>query len=394
MKLRDTGLLNTRLTIDTDWQTEIRQAAIHDAATPPNAVQAAAFHLATVTGVVPIGVIPGTKNPMRAGTSGYVVLPEADTVIEEIGLLTEHHNIGIRPPAGIVGIDVDSYIKNGHTKNGHEQLAYMESLYGALPPTWSSSRRTYNPDNRSGIYYFKLPDKVTRWYTRRNKYPKFVSQINSNIEIVQMTHRYAVVAPSTVDGLTYTWRRPDGTTEPGLLPPSFAELPELPGPWVLRLVENMNGKAQTRALRAGRRPGEDYTGGNYTENARLAVQWCADNIAGWNDPPDAYLQHRINDATSRFTLGASRHMALSNSIWHLLGAAIGNATEGTFGHPGGADAINQVIDTFLKTKPNALGDAARNFSNAVDKISDRIETGDLIPLPQTDFRFKPGGKSQ
>ncbi|WP_030170333.1 MULTISPECIES: bifunctional DNA primase/polymerase [Actinomycetes] len=394
MKLRDTGLLNTRLSIDTDWQ-----AAIRDAVTPTNAVQAAALHYAVVTGVVPIGLKPGTKQPMRTGTSGYLVLPEADVVIEEIRLLTEHHNIGLRPTAGVVAIDIDTYNKNGHTKNGHQQLTQIEAIRGALPPTWSSSRRTYNPDSRSGIYYYKLPDRITHWYTRRDRYPKFVSKVTSNIEIVQMTHRSAAVPPSVADGLTYTWTRPDGTTEPGLLPPSFAGLPELPGPWIKRLVENLKGTASIRSLNAGRRPGEHYTTPTNDEDAERAEQWCADHIDGWNDAPDAYMQSRIDNVLAGFATGDSRYDTMRDGIWHLLHLAIGNTQYP--GHPGGNDAVDQITDTYIDAinndpspnpSRNPHGDAARIFSNAVDKISDRIETGDLIPLPQTDFRFKPGGR--
>jgi hypothetical protein len=373
---------NQRTTIDAEWQTAIR-----DAVSPANPIQAAALHYATVTGAMPIR-LTNVKEGVRGGMTGYVKLPEADLVVEEISLMTEHHNIGLRLPAGVVGIDIDTY----DAKNGHGNLAKLETRAGALPPTWSSSRRPYDPDTRSGIYYYRLPEHITRWYVnpKRNSYPLFVSEVCANVETIQLTHRHGTTAPSVgADGLIYTWRRPDGTTEPGLLPPSFAELPVLSDVWVQMLVRNLKRTKTIRSLKNTRTPGETYTRPDYTDDADRADAWCAENIPGWHDQPDHYLQSRIDHVLASFKTESSRHIAMRDGIWHLLHTAIGNSQ--FLGHPGGRDAVDQISDEFLNAKPNARNDAARAFANAVDRISEQIEAGELKPLPQSSFRFNTGG---
>lgn len=371
---------SSRVTIDAAWQ-----RAVADAVDPQNAVQAAALHYATATGVVPLVLPTGAKSHPQSGLTGYTVIPEPAVVIEQIDAMTDTSNIGIRLPAGIIGIDVDTY---GH-KNGHRALSKLESVLGALPPTWSSSRREFNPDHRSAIYFYRLAPAQLRWFTARNTFPRFASEVCRDVETIQLTHRYAVVGPSTVDGLIYTWYRPDGSTEPALMPPDFSTLPTLPRAWAARLLIKPNTRA-IRSLKATRVPGESYAAPDYTEDAERADQWCNDHITGWNDAPDAFMQDQLDQALLNFTHSPSRYIALRDAVWRMLHLAVGD--ERYPGHPGGSAAIDQLTNTYLASKPEpkAVGEAARIFATAVDRISERIGTGDLQPLSHTDYRFYRG----
>lgn len=92
-------------------------------------------------------------------------------------------NIGLRLPAGVLGIDVDAY----GTKKGEETLAAAELDWGALPPTWVS---TSKDDGISGIRLFRIPPGL--------KWPGELPQ-GKGVELIRWDHRYAVVAPSIHD---------------------------------------------------------------------------------------------------------------------------------------------------------------------------------------------------
>lgn len=91
----------------------------------------------------------------------------------------------------IVGIDVDNYEDNGKAKRGGDQLAALESQYGPLPPTWVSTARALNDDGTnagdlvSGIRFYLVPRGLA-----------FLGKAAADIDIVQKSHRFAVVWPS------------------------------------------------------------------------------------------------------------------------------------------------------------------------------------------------------
>lgn len=146
------------------------------------------------------------------------------------------HNICIRL-AGVddkyelIGIDVDDYIKGGKKKDGYAQLQKFEKELGPLPQTWTSSART---DGHSGIRYFRVP----RGYA-------FKGKLDKDIEIIQKSHRYAIVWPSIhPEGGLYWWFGPgvaltkEGRNEWDGQIPLAREFPLLPDSWFKYLSSN------------------------------------------------------------------------------------------------------------------------------------------------------------
>lgn len=165
-----------------------------------------------------LGTIPlptGQKWPPPSGFTGADgVYPDDAMVAYWSNNGESAGNIGLRMPAGAVGIDVDDH----DAKTGGTTLVRLEATLGPLPATWRSSAR----DAPSGILFFRVPLGAL-----------FAGALPGNIEIIQPHHRYAVVAPSVhPTGAEYRWFGPDGNPAPA---PRIEELPELPAPWVAYL---------------------------------------------------------------------------------------------------------------------------------------------------------------
>lgn len=140
-------------------------------------------------------------------------------------------NIAVRLN-GIIGIDVDAYDKDGVVKRGDETLTTAERLWGPLPPTWRSTSR--EPANPSGIRFYRVPKGLE--FQTIVKLPNPDGEVTGDIEIVQHSHRYAVVWPSVHPdtGATYRWYNPAGVV--AIDPPDTLELPALPQRWVDELT--------------------------------------------------------------------------------------------------------------------------------------------------------------
>jgi hypothetical protein len=175
-------------------------------------------------GTLPLGVAPGKKYPPPGGWTGHgAPYPSGADVgawIDTHG----HRNIGIRMPAGVIGLDIDAGYGD---KRGDVTLAELEARFGPLPPTWVSSARPAP----SGIRFYRVPVELDgrpiNWPGEAGKF----------IEIIQPGHRYAVVWPSTnpdAGGARYEWRHPGGLGEQ--MPPTPGELPHLPEAWLRGLA--------------------------------------------------------------------------------------------------------------------------------------------------------------
>lgn len=149
-------------------------------------------------------------------------------------------NIALRL-VGVIGIDVDDYEKDGRLKRGAATLAIAEAMWGPLPATWRSSSR--GPCNPSGIRYYRVPENIK--FQRMIKVPDpETGEALSDIDIIQQTHRYAIVWPSIHPdtGAEYRWYGPGG--ELADEPPAVADFPELPARWIQQ-VENTKPAAET-----------------------------------------------------------------------------------------------------------------------------------------------------
>lgn len=159
--------------------------------------------------------VPREKYPPLDGYTGYDAAVPTPDQVSEWATSYPDSNVLLRMPENVIGIDVDAY----GDKHGDATLAELESQYGELTETWRSTSRGDGP---SGIRFYRVPDGFS-----------WPSTLGPGIEVVQSTHRYAVVAPSVhPEERQYEWIK-DGqasNTTPGPF-----ELAELPSLWVKRL---------------------------------------------------------------------------------------------------------------------------------------------------------------
>lgn len=188
-------------------------------------------------GTIPLGREPGKKGPPLSGFTGHDGrYPDGGDIGTWLGSPLAAHNIGLRMPEGVIGLDIDagySKVENGKevVKRGEVTLAELEAKWGPLPPTWVSSARPAP----SGIRFYRVP---THLDGREINWP---GEAGKFIEIIQPGHRYAVVWPSTnpdADGAEYAWRWPDDgeLIEHGPGVPLVRDLPPLPDTWVRGLA--------------------------------------------------------------------------------------------------------------------------------------------------------------
>ncbi|MDF2506285.1 MAG: hypothetical protein K0Q52_144 [Microbacterium sp.] len=126
-------------------------------------------------------------------------------------------NIALRAGLLEARIDVDDY----GTKEGAAQLAALEAKLGPLPGTPSSTSR--GQDSASRQYFFVLPEHV-----------EMVGKAAKDIEVIQHSHRYSLVAPSRnpdAEGHPeYVWYDAEG--ELMAEPPRLEDLEYLPEAWI------------------------------------------------------------------------------------------------------------------------------------------------------------------
>jgi len=131
-------------------------------------------------------------------------------------------NVALRLVTGVVGIDVDAY----GGKQGERTLARLEQLLGSLPATVVSTSRT---DGVSGIGLFQVPPG--RLWTPAVRARQQDGSVTGHIDVIQRSHRYAVVWPSVhPERRLYRWYDHGGDVLDRV--PTLAEVPQLPASWV------------------------------------------------------------------------------------------------------------------------------------------------------------------
>lgn len=272
-------------------------------------------------GWTPIAIPYRKKMPPPTGMTGYDgVRPDA---AQQAEWAKTRHNIAIRLPDYILGIDVDDYVKGGRVKHGGATLLEMEANLGMLPPTWRTTARK----GVSGIRYYRVPSGRT-----------WADVLGDDVEIVHYGHRYAVVEPSIhPEGMEYETSDPDGLPCDGL--PDVDEIPPLPQAWVDFLDR---GALSDRVER------EEVS---YEE----VEAWLADL-----EPGECHrVDHRVQAAI--LEMGASRHDTVRGHVGALI-------QMGVAGHKGVREGL-QTIETAFKeevgTSRAKSGEWERMFPNAL-----------------------------
>ena len=288
------------------------------------------------------GILPlphGQKTPPPEGYTGYGGLepsyPDCAAWAED-GI----HNIALRLPPDVIGLDVDAY----DDKPGGETLHRLIGTHGPLPPTFLSTSRG---DGMSGIRLYRVP--------AGSSFPTKLP----GIELIQNYHRYAVVWPSRhPNGQLYQWI--DETTgQPSITPPSLSAIPELPAAWVNGLV--IEGKQQA-------------------EKANLDVSQAAQIVGLMREGEPC---RHILSAAGKAVAGGDRHDSYNEALLAVLGY-------GRRGCPGAALVIQRLKAAFIAeianraTPTEAKAEFHRGLIGAIAIVANELP-GNTCPDEVEDY---------
>jgi hypothetical protein len=219
-------------------------------------------------------------------------------------------NIGLRLPAGVVGIDVDAY----WPKIGGETFAQLEERLGPLPPSVRLTARLDDPV--SGIMFYRVPEGLS-----------FHRDPGPHIELLHRHWRYATGAPSIHPdlGTPYRWLDVDGSEMAGI--PSVDSLPMLPEAW----IEHLTGSNRNSPGREAQDRGKSMA-----QNRRAALE----GLAGL---PGGIACEKTVAALDQALKGLSnegRHVTLLPALMRLIRL-------GRQGHAGVPSAIEQLRQSFV-----------------------------------------------
>jgi P4 family phage/plasmid primase-like protien len=271
------------------------------------------------------GILPlpyGKKKSPPDGFTGYTGI---DPSYADCQSWSEdgRHNLGLRVPDGVVGIDVDHY----DGKAGGDTLANLVTRHGALPATWLSTSRS---DGISGIRVYRVPPGTIL----PTKMP--------GIEFIQPHHRYIVAWPSIhPEGRMYRWIN-EATGEVCDAPPALEDLPELPARWIEGLKTESKQHAKVDLDNGG-------------------AQAVIDAM-----PTGTPCSHVAAAAAKAKAPGESRHDSYNAALLAVLGA-------GRRGCPGAPGVVMDLMRSFVadvtgdgsRTKDEALGEWRRSILGAI-----------------------------
>lgn len=168
------------------------------------------------------GILPLPHKRKKTPPTGYTGATGTDPAYPDVHAWADDptpHNICLRLPGNVIGIDVDAY----GDKSGGRTLTETEAEWGLLPPTWRSTSRD---DGTSGIRLYRIPEGLA-----------WPNEVGAGIETVHRAHRYTVCWPSIHPDtdLPYRWITPDGLTAANTVPDPD-QLPPLPDTWVQGLT--------------------------------------------------------------------------------------------------------------------------------------------------------------
>lgn len=250
---------------------------------PVFAAWAQEYRIRGWTDVFPLPV--AEKHPPPTGYTGANGVTPTDNDLRAWMVNEPAANIGVRPPVGVIGIDVDSYSR----KTGDVNLEQFMADHGlpGLPPTFMSSAR-HVEGRLSGIHWYRTIDDR-----------RFVGQVCKDVEIIQHTHRYGVM-PGSIHptGDPYLWYTPAGVQAPPMFVPEVGQLPFLPFEWIEVLTR-----------RGG--PGSNLTGASVERLSNPQIdEWIAaadERYKGWDWSKNF---ERIVEKLHADTLDMTRHAAM------------------------------------------------------------------------------------
>lgn len=295
-------------------------------------------------GLVVLPVPEGQKHAPPTGTTGNKPTMTDDEIRALWEGVSGSSNLAWRLPDNVIGLDVD-HGYNG--KTGADTLKALEEDLGELPPTWSTTRR--GADSKSRKMFYIVPEGF-KWHAKAG----------ADIDIIQRSHRYVIVAPSDVDGLAEQWYRPDGT--PSDRAPLIEELAGLPEKWIEHL------KKETFSPQNA--PSEDLSWPD-------ADVWLSKVAPGWEAEPGPIFRSILEDEE---LFSGGRHDVMVSEQKHFLRLAVVN------GETGLKKALTELARLFIEAVSDRDPEesAGWEFESAlygeVDNLRGDIEHDKAVPF--------------
>jgi hypothetical protein len=149
-------------------------------------LSAAAFGYIDI-GLTVIPLVPGTKDPFK-GSHGYLDATTEPEQVRKWWARNPGANIGIRPPAGVIVLDIDP--RHG----GDVELGRMAKFRGQLPDTWTAH-------TGSGGFHM--------WYCAGDLSGGIRGKLCTGVDIKTHNNGYVVAPPSIhPNGHPYEWITP------------------------------------------------------------------------------------------------------------------------------------------------------------------------------------------
>lgn len=318
------------------------------------------------------GILPmprGRKFPPPTNYTGYQALEPS---YPDIQAWCDDHpdgNIALHLPHTIIGIDVDAY--DGRTGAG--TIAYAEHLWGDLPNT---VRTTSRDDTASGIHLYRVPPG-TQLATKI----EFPDHSLGHIEIIQASHRYAVVWPSLhPTGARYRWQNSNGEA---VDIPSPDDLPHLPKQWIDNLApgSTINGLDTVDITQEIAR----LTGGTMDLAVTDRLARAIGDLQGNSSRHDATCKHVL----ALLRLSEQGHDGIQAAISHLGNAFVaavindGSRTE--------QQARSEYARMVYNERGHALIKATPTVTNVIDvtHLNELAKTTPVATEPESGVESEP-----
>lgn len=249
----------------------------------------------------PLPIPPGAKFPPPAGYTGHGGLyANGPDVYGWAQNGKGGHNVAIRLPDTVIGLDVDAY----DGKQGEATMLEAIDRLGDLPHTYVSTSR----DDLSGIRLYRVPQGRT-WADR----------LGAGVEVVHHGHRYVMAPPSVhPNGAVYRCLGPDRDTCPL---PAPGDLPDLPEAWVAELDRGSADEVSAKASVAG-------------SEVRAFLREAPSGA------PCRYVDRLVTEAVDGLTGAGSRHDHAREYVAKMVRAA-------DQGHHGAGAALDTLHGAFL-----------------------------------------------
>lgn len=305
---------------------------------------------------VAIPLPPGAKYEPLTGTTGSAPKQTAEEALKNFDDADDNCNVALRVNDNVIGIDVDHFPEKN--KLGAESLAELEKKHGALPATFYNTRHGANADSRHMFY--RVPAGV-KWKDKAAK----------DIDILQFSYRYSVVAPSTYEEKPYKWFNADHEELDTI--PHVDELPDLPLGWVEFLKK---GSLADHAKYAPKK----------SLGAEDAETWLETVAINYDAAPNDGTKKKLAKFVAEIEDNA--HDTTKDAVYWAVRFAV------VEGAPGLETILATLKEAFVKArtarpmneKPEREWD--RLFMGAVNKLRGAIEAGKIAPmvaLLSTDF---------